>query len=69
MLHESAIGIPLVLLTTDAPARGTAGAQALAVMSGTNRPVFDLIELLRPEDHERLRSYAVHGSAALVAEN
>lgn len=69
VLHESAIGIPLVLLTTDAPARGTAGAQALAVMSGTNRPVFDLIELLRPEDHERLRSYAVHGSAALVAEN
>jgi len=68
VLHESGIEIPLVLLTTDAPARGTAGAQALAVMRGTNGPVFDLIELLRPEDHERLHLYALHGPAASVAE-
>ncbi len=63
VLHESGVGIPLVLLTTDAPARGTAGAQALAVMRKANGPVFDLIELLQPDDHQRLHSYAVHGSA------
>lgn len=68
VLHESGIGIPLVLLTTDAPARGTAGAQALAVMRRTNGPIADLIELLRPEDHERLHSYAVRGPGALDSE-
>lgn len=67
VLHESGIGIPLVLLTTDAPASGTAGAQALAVMRRASGPIFDLIELLRPEDHERLHSYAIHGPAAQTA--
>lgn len=67
VVHESGLGIPLVLLTTDAPAKGTAGAQALTVMRRPNGPVFDVIELLRPEDQVRLHSYAVHGTTAQAA--
>jgi DNA modification methylase len=61
VLHESALGLPLVLLTTDAPAKGTAGHQALNVMRGPIRPVFDLIELLNTDDQARLHDYAIHG--------
>ena len=61
VLQESGIGLPLVLLTTDAPAKGTAGQQALAVMSGSTHPVFDLIVLLNREDQSRLHSYAING--------
>ena len=61
VLHESALGLPLVLLTTDAPAKGTAGHQALNVMRGPTRPVFDLIELLNIDDQARLHHYAIHG--------
>lgn len=61
VLHEGASGLPLVLLTTDAPAKGTAGNQALSVMRGPTRPVFDLIELLNIEDQARLHGYAIHG--------
>jgi DNA modification methylase len=61
VLHESGLGIPLVLLTTDAPAKGTSGAQALSVMRGQNRPVFDLVELLNAEDQARLFGYAQAG--------
>lgn len=64
VLHESAMGLPLVLLTTDAPTKGTAGHQALSVMRGANRPVFDLVEILRTEDQARLHEYAVHGDDA-----
>lgn len=63
VLHASGLGVPLVLLTTDAPASGTPGAQALAVMRGPSRPVFDLIEILDVEDEERLRTYAKYGRA------
>ncbi len=68
VLHESGRGIPLVLLTTDAPASGTAGAQALAVMRGPSRPVFDLIELLDADDRERLHAYAQFGRASVATE-
>ncbi|HEV3312874.1 MAG TPA: site-specific DNA-methyltransferase [Chloroflexota bacterium] len=61
VLRESGIGLPLVLLTTDAPAKGTAGHQALAVMRGNLLPVFDLVELLNTEDQSRLHGYAVNG--------
>ncbi len=61
VLHEGALGLPLVLLTTDAPAKGTAGHQALNVMRGPTRPVFDLVELLNIDDQERLHQYAIHG--------
>lgn len=61
VLHESPLALPLVFLTTDAPAKGTAGAQALAVMRGEDRPVFDLIELLNSDDEARLRTLATQG--------
>ncbi|MGB3411736.1 MAG: site-specific DNA-methyltransferase [Microthrixaceae bacterium] len=66
VLHESnseldGQELPLVLLTTDAPVKNTAGSQALRVMMGPDRPIFDLIELLNVDDQKRLRSYAENG--------
>ena len=53
--------MPLVLLTTDAPAEGTAGHTALAVMRGPGKAVDDVIELLDDDDQKRLMGYAEHG--------
>jgi hypothetical protein len=69
VLHESHLqgdgpGTPLVLLTTDAPAKGTPGHKALRVMRGPGRPVFDLVELLNIDDQARLRRYAARGRDA-----
>lgn len=61
VLHESSAAMPLVLLTTDAPVRGTAGHKALDVMRGPGHPIVDVIELLDADDHARLRTYATHG--------
>jgi len=61
VLHQGRDDLPLVLLTTDAPARGSAGAVALGVVKGPGRPVFDLVELLDSGDQARLRNYAVRG--------
>lgn len=58
VLHEGRSDLPLVLLTTDAPARGSAGSAALEVVRGPGRPVLDVIELLDPRDQARLRDYA-----------
>jgi hypothetical protein len=61
VLHEGRPDLPLVLLTTDTPARGSAGAAALHAVSGAGRPVVDTVELLDPDGQERLRSYAERG--------
>jgi hypothetical protein len=64
VLHESRVGLPplpLILLTTDGPAKGTAGHQALAVMRGDGHPIFDLVELLNVDDQARLHRYAMSG--------
>jgi DNA methylase len=61
VLHAGAPDLPLVLITTDAPARNSAGHVALKALKGPGRAVFDLVELLHPADHARLRSYAAHG--------
>ncbi len=61
VLHQSGEDLPLVLLTTDAPAAGSAGAVALDVVKGAGRPVFDVVELLNTRDYERLRVYAQRG--------
>lgn len=61
VLHEGRGDLPLVLLTTDAPARSSAGYTALNVLRGPGRPVFDLVELLNTADQERLRDYALRG--------
>ncbi len=55
--------LPLVLLTTDAPAKGSAGHQALTAVRGPGQPVYDVIELLDPDDQARLRRFAVAGPA------
>lgn len=60
VLHERG-GLPLVLFTTDAPTRGSAGYVALEVMKGPGRPVFDVIELLNTSDKRRLHAYALRG--------
>ena len=61
VLREGRPDLRLVLLTTDAPARGSAGHSALEKLKGPGLPVFDLIELLDPVDQERLRDYALGG--------
>jgi hypothetical protein len=63
VLRESDVALPLILLTTDAPVRGSAGHKALEVMRGSDRPIVDVIELLDTGDHARLRDYALHGAA------
>jgi site-specific DNA-methyltransferase (adenine-specific) len=46
-------GTPLVLLTTDVPARG-AGSEALSQVVGPKKPIFAVIEMLTPAGLERL---------------
>ena len=52
--------IPLVLVTTDAPTPGSAGATALRVVKQSGA-VFDLVEILNPAGQQRLRDYALDG--------
>lgn len=52
---------PLVFLTTEAPTKGSAQARALSNLTGPDRAVFDVIELLDPQDQDRLRAYAMQG--------
>lgn len=63
VLHHSAPGVPLVLLTTDVPTKGSAGAAALEVVRGPGLPVLDVVELLEPAGQERLRDYGMKGLA------
>jgi site-specific DNA-methyltransferase (adenine-specific) len=59
VLHEHVgADLPIVLLTTDAPERGSAGYTALAAMTGQGKTIYDLVELLDPEGQARLRTYA-----------
>ena len=58
VLHAGPVDLPLVILTTDAPTKGTDGHLALGQMRGPDRPVIDVIELLSTHDHDRLRAYA-----------
>jgi len=48
----------LVLLTTDLPARNSAGAKALAAVTGDGRPIYDVVEMLNEADQDRLRLFA-----------
>jgi site-specific DNA-methyltransferase (adenine-specific) len=49
---------PLVLLTTDAPTPGSAGAHALDEVVGDKKPIRAVIEMLSAEDQQRLRRFA-----------
>jgi DNA modification methylase len=64
VLHQALPDVPLVLLTTDVPARGSAGAQALAATTGPSRPVFDVLRLLAPTTGATLAGYAAGPSGA-----
>ena len=61
MLHQGGHDLPLVLLTTHAPIAGSAGRAALDALRGPDGAVFDLIELLKLTDAERLCTYALEG--------
>jgi DNA modification methylase len=64
VLHQGRADLPLVLLTTDAPTKGTAGLAALESLRGTTGAIFDVVELLDAKDQERLRTYAMKGRPA-----
>jgi len=61
VLHQARADLPFVILTTDGPTRGSAGSAALKTMTGTGRPVLDVVELLDRWGHDRLRTYARFG--------
>ena len=59
VLHEHlGADLPIVLLTTDGPERGSAGYTALAAMMGQGKTIYDLVELLDPKGQARLHIYA-----------
>ena len=64
VLSHAHPGLPLVLLTTDAPTKGSAGYAALSVVLGEDKPVFDVIEILDPTAQARLKGYAERGRPA-----
>jgi DNA modification methylase len=63
VLYASDARMPLVLLTTDAPARPSSGSTALKAVTGTGLPVRDVVELLSRADHARLRDHALRGGS------
>lgn len=58
VLSSAYPSVRLVLLTTDAPLRNSAGGAALSVLMGPARPIRDVIVLSSADDLRRLRSYA-----------
>jgi hypothetical protein len=61
VLREGRNDLSLVLLTTDAPAKGTGGFAALESLRGVGGSVYDVVELLNAKDQDRLRKYALKG--------
>lgn len=61
VMQQAGIKVPLVLMTTNKPKPRSAGSQALRQMVGIGKPVYDVVELLNPEDLARLEGYAVKG--------
>jgi len=66
VVHHTRPGSRYVLLTTDLPAPSGAGAKALAAVTGTepDQPVYDVIDLSRPEELVRLASHSRGGAGA-----
>jgi DNA modification methylase len=48
--------VRLVLLTTDSPSRGSAGAQALKQLTGSKKPIYAVIEVLKQSGLAELRT-------------
>ncbi len=61
VLHERRPDLPLVVLTTERPARGSAGERALLALSSPGGAVVDTVELGDAAGHERLCAYARQG--------
>jgi hypothetical protein len=56
--HQARGAGAFIVLTTDAPASRTASRVALDLVTGPDKPITDVVELLDTAAHERLRSYA-----------
>ena len=72
VLHvDPTFDMPVVLLTTDAPTRGSAGAKALNAVTGWHRqrerrrPIAAVIEMFDADDKVELTRFAAEGRAAL----
>lgn len=61
VLHETLPDVPLVLLTTDTPPKGSAGDTALRVVLGDGKPITDVISMRSRLDRARLQLYAEKG--------
>ena len=57
-LHADGNNPRLVLLTTDRPTRNSAGHRALQSVTGPEKPVHDVFEMLDPQDLARLTALA-----------
>jgi len=69
VVHASHPDVPFVLVTTDAPVAGSAGAQALTTLAPRGAPddfgtVFDVIEMESVDCRNRLSAYASGGPGA-----
>jgi site-specific DNA-methyltransferase (adenine-specific) len=58
VIHQVTRNARLVLLTTDAPTPGSAGAHALDEVVGEKKPIRAVIEMLRADDWQTLRRFA-----------
>ncbi len=61
VLNASEESLPLILLTSDKPARRTPGDRAIQAALGPDQPIHDVIELLDPDDQSRLAKYGHSG--------
>jgi len=60
-VHGHQPELPVVVLTTDLPARGSAGERALRAVSGPGQLLHDVIDLHDPDGYRRLQGYATRG--------
>ncbi len=61
VLHESPHAVPLVVLATELPAKGTPAAQSLRAVVGPGRPIVDVVALDDADGRARLAAYAASG--------
>ena len=58
VLHTVEPKTPLVLLTTDAPTKGSAGDAALSVVCGPAQPIYAVLRMRSDDDQRTLRRLA-----------
>lgn len=67
VLKEAEPKVPLVLLTTHAPAAKSSGAASLDVVTGNGKPIRAVLEMLTPDGQHQLREFARLGADADAA--